>query len=279
MKIDGRAIAERILDNLSKKVGKLREKGVTPHVAVILLGDNESSKSYVRQKELKTAQIGAVITIHRFLATITQEELLLFIETLNNDPFVHGIIIQRPLPPSIDKDAITNAITKEKDIDGFRKDSPFDPPVALAVWRILRDVHVLADTMSLPFDEWLKKQKIVIVGKGQTAGRPIINFFMKHEIPLTIIDSTTRNREEILTNADIIISAVGKPNVITKDIIKKGVILIGVGMYRGKDGKMHGDYEEEDIKDKASYYTPVPGGVGPVNVAKLLSNLLLASQP
>jgi len=278
MKIDGKAIAQHVLDGLSKRVGELREGGITPHLAVVLIGNDESSKAYVRQKELKTQQIGAAITIHRFQQNFSQDELLTLIEELNNDPIVHGIIIQRPLPPQIDKDKVTTTTVSEKDIDSFREDSPFDPPVALAVWRILREVHSHTDQSQIPLNHWLKTKRIVILGKGQTAGLPIIKLFLRRAVPLTIVDSKTENRQEALSHADIIISAVGKPHVLTGTEIKQGAILIGVGIFRGEDEKMHGDYQEEVIMDKAGYYTPIPGGVGPVNVAMLLSNLIKAAE-
>jgi methylenetetrahydrofolate dehydrogenase (NADP+)/methenyltetrahydrofolate cyclohydrolase len=278
MVVDGKQIAQGVLDNLKKRVEELNEGGITPHLAVILIGDDESSKAYVRQKELKINEIGGAITIHRFKNNFSESELLELINKLNNDPIVHGIIIQRPLPPHIDKDKVTNATTREKDVDGFCADTLFDAPVAQAVWRILKEVYMQIGDNDSSFEEWLKVKKVAIMGKGQTAGMPIINFFDRKNIPLTIIDSKTDNKAEIIQDADILISAVGKEHVITNDMIKAGVILVGVGMGRGIDGKMHGDYIEEEVSSKAAFYTPVPGGVGPVNVAMLLSNLIKSSE-
>ena len=166
----------------------------------------------------------------------------------------------------------------DKDVDGFCESTPFDAPVALAVWRILKEVFKQIGDQDILLEDWVKAKKVAIIGKGQTAGMPIITFFKKKGLPLTIIDSKTDNKSEIIQNADIIISAVGKDSVITKEMIKDDVILLGVGMHRGTDGKMQGDYEEGEISSKASFYTPVPGGVGPVNVAMLLSNLLKAAE-
>jgi len=278
MVIDGKAIAQSILESLKNRVKELKEQGITPHLAVVLIGDDESSKAYVRQKELKINEIGGAITIHRFKDHFTQDELLKLIEELNADPIVHGIIVQRPLPSHIDKNKITDATNKNKDVDGFCDNTPFDAPIALAVWRILKEVYKQIGDQDLTQDEWIKNKNVAIIGKGQTAGMPIINFFKKRELPLSIIDSTTSNRNDILQKADILISAVGKEDVVTSDILKDGVILIGVGMGRGVDGKMHADYAEEEIAEKAVFYTPVPGGVGPVNVAMLLSNLIKATE-
>jgi methylenetetrahydrofolate dehydrogenase (NADP+)/methenyltetrahydrofolate cyclohydrolase len=274
MKINGKEIAQDILDNLKKRVGELEEEGITPHLAVVLIGDDESSKAYVRQKELKANEIGAAITIHRFKNNFTESELLDLINELNNDPIVHGIIIQRPLPPHIDKNKVTNFTNIHKDVDGFCDNTPFDAPVALAVWRILKEVYIQLGNADITLEEWVKSKRVTIMGKGQTAGMPIITFFDKRDLPITVIDSKTENKDEILQNTDILISAVGKEHVISDEIIKNDVILIGVGMHRGVDGKMHADYSEENISTKAAFYTPVPGGVGPVNVAMLLSNLV-----
>lgn len=278
MVIDGKAIAQKILDGLKIKVSKLKEEGVTPHLAVVLIGHNESSKAYVRQKELKLSQIGGTITIHRFKGQVTEAELLDLIDKLNYDPIIQGIIIQRPLPPHIDARKVTNATSPTRDVDGFCDNAPFDAPVALAVWRILREVYKQTTDQELTQDEWLKSKKIVILGKGQTAGQPIIKFFRKKNLPITVVDSKTPDREQLIKAADIIISAVGRKRIVTGEMIKDGVILIGVGMRRGEDGKMRGDYVEEEVFQKAAYYTPVPGGVGPVNVAMLLSNLIKAAE-
>lgn len=278
MRIDGKLIAQHILDTLTKKVTELRSDGVTPHLAVILIGDDESSKAYVRQKELKVQQIGAAITIHHFKDDFTEQELLSLIDILNEDEIVHGVIVQRPLPPHIDEDKVTNSTLASKDIDGFRSDSPFDPPIALAVWRILKDVQQQEGEQARTLSDWLQTKKIVILGKGQTAGYPIIKLFAKEKVPLTVIDSKTENKDHLLTEADIVISAVGKPGIITSGMVKDGAILIGVGIFRGEDGKMHNDYDDEEVAGKTSYYTPVPGGVGPVNVAMLLANLVKAAE-
>ncbi|MBI5044502.1 MAG: bifunctional 5,10-methylenetetrahydrofolate dehydrogenase/5,10-methenyltetrahydrofolate cyclohydrolase [Candidatus Levybacteria bacterium] len=276
MIIDGKALAQHILDNLAKRVEELKEGGITPHLAVVLIGDDESSKAYVRQKELKIHQIGAAITINRFENNFTEEQLLSLIATLNEDPTIHGIIIQRPLPEHIDNHTVTMSTVAEKDVDGFRDDSPFDPPVGLAVWRILKEIqhHKHADTS---VEKWAQTQRIVLLGKGRTAGQPIMKLLREHKVPFTLIDSKTEQRKELLNHADIIISAVGKKNIVTKDDLNHNASLIGVGMFRGDDGKMHADYDEEEIENAVAYFTPVPGGVGPVNVAMLLSNLVDAA--
>lgn len=266
MRIDGREIARQIFEDLKKRVGELRKKNVTPHLDIILVGNDPSSEVYVRQKELKASNIAAKTTLIRFDETVTEEELLSAIEKLNNDRTVHGIIVQRPLPKHIDQAIIDEAVSLEKDVDGFRHNSPFLPPLGIAVYKILKQVPELST------------KKIIIMGKGKTGGNPVMQVLKQREIPFTLIDSKTENPKDLISRADIIIAAVGKPNMIIKTMIKKGVALIGVGMHRGKNGKLHGDYEEDQIKDAASFYTPIPGGVGPVNVAMLLSNLIDAAE-
>lgn len=278
MKIDGKEIAQQIFDNLTTRVTELSEEGVTPHLAVILVGDDQSSKAYVRQKELKIALIGAAITVHRLTSHVTQQELLSLIKTLNNEPTVHGIIIQRPLPDQINGQVISDATEITKDVDGFCTNSPFDPPIALAVWKILKEIHRKIPSAETQMTDWLRNKKIALLGKGATAGGPIHNYFKKMGIPLTVIDSKTENREMVISSADIIISAVGKRGVIKNVQLKHDVIVIGVGMFKNNQGKLEGDYTEDEVINAAAFYTCVPGGVGPVNVAMLLSNLIKSAE-
>lgn len=277
MVIDGRAIADTILNSLQQEVDLLKKNGIIPKAAIILVGSDPASESYVRQKELKGELIGAKITVMRISEVVEEKNLLSAIDELNNDPLVHGIIVQRPLPDQISETSIINAVALEKDIDGFRNNSPFVMPISLAVWEILTDIHAKKDTQIVLL-EWLKQQRITILGKGITGGGPIIEYFKTQGIHPTVIDSKTQNTDEILEESDIVISTVGKPNVLRPGFLKKGVILLGIGMYKGQDGKMHGDYEEEEIKNIASFYTPIPGGVGPVNVAMLMQNLIKATE-
>lgn len=274
MKIDGRKIAEGILEELKKRVENLKEKNIIPHLVVILIGNDPVSSSYVNQKKINAEKIGAKISIHQFSYSVTGKFVLGLLNDLNHLTSVHGIIVQRPLPKAIDKNKISLGIDPKKDVDGFHPASYFQPPLALAVLRILRSLLAQGDS----FIKRLKDKKIVIIGKGETGGKPIIDTFRKMGIDPKITDSKTPNPQSLTKKADIIISCVGKPNVIKPEMIKKGVILVGVGLYKGEDGKMHGDYDEEEIKNKASFYTPTPGGVGPVNVAMLLKNLVKAAE-
>lgn len=273
MKIDGKQIAQDIFEDLKTKVGELHKKNIIPHVAILLIGDDPASKAYVGQKEKKTKEIGAKASIYFLPNETTQDALIELINKLNNDPTIHGIIVQRPLPAHIDSETINQATSPLKDIDAFRKDATFPMPLPAAVLKIIESTYT-----GPSFEEWLKQQSIVVVGKGETGGGPIITMLKEMGITPQVIDSKTVDPDAVFANADIVISTVGKAGLLKPDRLKKGVLLVGVGMQKGEDGKLHGDYTEEEIKDIASFYTPIPGGVGPVNVAMLLDNLLLATQ-
>jgi len=261
MKIDGKALADEILTNLTNEVKKLY---IMPTLAVILVGDNPESLSYIRQKQKATEKIGGRFIFEKLPKTALPKEVAARVEMYNRDPSVHGLIVQRPLPAHFDL-SINESVDPKKDVDGFVTNSPFDVPIAMAVFTILNHIGIT-----------IKNKKVVIVGRGETAGKPIAAALAKQQCATSIITSKTPNPIEITKAADIIISCVGKRGIITADAVKPGVILISVGLTRGEDGKLHGDYEEEDIENIASFYTPTPGGVGPLNIASLMQNLVKA---
>lgn len=265
MRVDGTAIAQSLLARLTQEVADLKRRGVTPTLAVMLVGDDPGSVSFVRQKQKTGAAIGAHIVVSHQSSAISNAELTTLIEGFNADANIHGIIVQRPVPRATEKTkGILDSIDPQKDIDGFVAGSPFEVPVAMAVLAILDRIG------------WHKNQSVVVIGRGETGGKPITNALIKHGCTPKLIHSQTPNPQEIMKSADIIISCVGKQRVITKDWVKPGAILISVGVWRDSAGKLHGDYEEDEIKDRASWYTPTPGGVGPVNVACLMQNLIKA---
>lgn len=275
MKIDGREIAKKILDELTIKVQKLKEKGIIPTLAIILVGDNPESASYVGQKELKATKIGAEVITKRLQDGTSETEILNLIQRLNKDPKIHGIIVQRPVK-DVSSQRLNEAVSPEKDVDGFNPSSKFDYPVASAVLMILEQVF-RSNIKIDQFYDYLQKTQIVLIGKGETGGDPIKKTFNKHQISFSLIDSRSVEPKKTLKSADVVISAVGKPGIVRPETLKRGVILVSVGLSKGADGKMRGDYNEEEIKNIASYYTPTPGGVGPVNVAMLLKNLVDAA--
>jgi len=247
MRIDGKKLAEHILNTVRARICSLR---VTPVLAVVQIGNNPASLVYIRQKHIAAKKIGARIIISNTISDV---------DRFNNDPEIHGIIVQRPVPPKTPE----YAVTLKKDVDGFEKKSPFDVPVALAVSEIIRSVRSVPKTYA-------------VIGRGETAGGPIFRYLQKHQCKISLIHSQTKNPDNILKNADCVISCVGKKQVIHRQQIKPGAILIGVGIWKDPAGRLHGDYEEAEIADTAYAYTPTPGGVGPVNVACLMQNLVEA---
>ena len=265
MKIDGKTIAAEILDRLKPQVAELKRKGINPTLGIVIIGKDPSSHSFVKQKKLKADEIGAVVKIFQY-DSVTEEELFKIIDKLNNDLSIHGIIVQRPLPENIDKNKISNLVDVKKDVDGFNPNSSFDAPVAEAVLEILKRIG----------EGDLSSKKITVIGKGETAGGQVIKLLKKQGLEPQIIDSQSTNPETLIKSADIIISAVGKEKIINPQILNKNQILIGLGLF-SKEGKLKGDYDENEVEGKVKYFTPTLGGVGPVNVAFLMSNLVKAS--
>jgi methylenetetrahydrofolate dehydrogenase (NADP+) / methenyltetrahydrofolate cyclohydrolase len=276
MKIDGKQIASDILENLKLRVIKLKNKGITPTMAIILMGDNEASAIYVNQKSKKAEEIGAQVKVFPVTETTTNEELEELIRKLDKNSEIHGIILQRPAPEHIKAEELTELVSPIKEVDGFGSHSIYPVPVAKAAYLMIKKAFEMSENNST-FEDWIKTQNISVIGKGLTAGKPIIDLLSKEGLNPIVIDSKTENRDSILKESDIIISAVGK-HVLNPDQIKQGVILIGVGLFNDENGKLRGDYLDSDVENIASYFTPTPGGMGPVNVACLLENLVTAAE-
>jgi len=277
MLLDGKALADALLTDLAGQVDTLTARGITPTLAVILVGDDPASLAYIRQKQKAADRVGMNLIFDHQTASLTGGGLYNLIAKYNSDPSIHGLIVQRPIPKAVGKvDDVLAKIKMSKDVDGFLPDSPFETPVALAVGEILRTIHSASANISLDYPEWLKKQNIIIIGRGETAGRPIADYFEKLECATSIIHSQTPDPAGTLSGSDIIVSCVGKERVVTRDRVKPGAILISVGIWRDPTGKLRGDYDESDIEGVAGWYTPTPGGVGPVNVACLMKNVIKA---
>jgi len=281
MRIDGKAIAEGILENLSKETETLIGEGIMPTLAVILIGDNPASLTYIKQKQKAAERIGAHVIFDHQPTSLTSGGLFNLIHKYNTEPEVHGLIIQRPIPSEVGGvNDVLDKVAPQKDVDGFLPGSSFDVPVAAAIGEILKNAHatLIAEnkTKKKDFDTWLRAQKITVIGRGETAGAPILSYLKKLECATSNIHSKTPNPASLMKRADIVISCVGKERVVTREATKSGAVLISVGIWRDKGGKLRGDYEEDDIADVASLYTPTPGGVGPVNVACLMQNLIKA---
>jgi methylenetetrahydrofolate dehydrogenase (NADP+)/methenyltetrahydrofolate cyclohydrolase len=276
MIIDGRAISSQILEDLKKRVEKLKAKGVTPTLAVILIGDQKASAIYVRQKEIKAKGVGVDPQIYRFEDHITNEEIETLVKKLDKNPKIHGIILQRPAPPQIRVEEIEDFISPVKEVDGFGINSIYAVPVAAATLKMIENAY---DNLNInePFIDWLKSKKVVVIGKGETGGKTIIQILRKNGVEPFIVDSKTENKDARIKEGDIVVSAVGKSGVVTGLNLKKGAILVGVGIF-SQDGKTRGDYEESENENIASFYSPTPGGVGPVNVSMLMENVVEASE-
>lgn len=275
MIIDGKALAQTVTSDIQNDLLKLSQKDISPRLVVVTFASYEGAWSaYVRQKILFGKKNGIDVE----LLKISDEQISEFesiMKLLNENPSVTGIIIQRPFPEILDQQKVRQAVIPSKDIDGFAPDSAFEPPVWLAVKEIL---NYLSKRENSSLQNFLRFLKVIVIGKGEAGGAPMIEGLHKLGVDATVIDSKTQNKDELLKNADVVISAVGKSGVVGAHNLKKGVILIGLGINRDTHGVLHADYEEDEIKDIASYYTPVPGGVGPVNVAFLFYNLLKAAQ-
>jgi methylenetetrahydrofolate dehydrogenase (NADP+) / methenyltetrahydrofolate cyclohydrolase len=280
MIIDGKKIAESILTELAGSVRTLKKGGIAPTLAVILVGDDTGSLSYIKQKQKAAERVGVSVIFEHLPKTTTNETLASAITHFNNDPAVHGLIVQRPVPIAGVGETL-NTISPSKDVDGFIPHSPFEVPVARAVITLLTHIHTQLAKAQLTkdgFKPWLNSRSIAVIGRGETAGKPIAGTLKSYDCTVSVIHSQTVHPKTILKQATVIISCVGKKDVITKTMITRGVILISVGLSRGKEGKLHGDYETAAIQDIASFYTPTPGGVGPVNVACLMHNLIDATR-
>lgn len=316
MLIDGRQIAQELKFSLKLKVSRLIKNGINPHLAILYVGNDPGSFSYVNAKRRFGAEIGVKVIIYpsqsdQIFASnnskLQREEILTLIRNLNTDKSVHGIIVQRPLPIPIEKSELDLLVSPRKDVDGFHPQTQFNPPVALAVDKILKWVaHDLCTNPDSPLKHtpcdhylnWLKKQKILVIGRGETAGKPIAKYLLKKDAQVTIAHSKTENLTELCLMSDIIISCVGKSSrnkvknrsilrstessrnngsvIVRRSMINNKTILVGVGLH-SEDGILRADYDPAEIKDTAAYYTPVPGGVGPVNVACLMENVISAA--
>lgn len=266
--IDGKGIAAEIRNDLKAQVAELTAKGKTPGLVVILVGDDPASTVYVRNKERSSKEIGINSTVHRLPAETTREELLGLIEKLNNDDTVHGILVQLPLPSHLDEEEVINTISPKKDVDGFHPINAGklligdeDAFVACTPAGVLE----LVKRTGVP----IKGQNVVIVGRSNIVGKPAAVLFLREHATVTVCHSRTKDVAEECRRADILVAAVGRPEMIKKDWVKPGAVVIDVGINR-VDGKLVGDVDFEGVKEVAGAITPVPGGVGPMTIAMLL---------
>ena len=273
--IDGRAVAKKWKDDAAQRTRKLIEKGVTPHLAVILAGENAASQVYVRNKENACSRAGIHSTIIRLSETCTQEELENAVLSLNQDESVHGILVQLPLPRGLDEARVLALIDPNKDVDGFHAmnsgrlmngQQGFVPCTPLGVMKLLE-----------AYDIPTRGKHAVIIGRSNIVGKPMAMLLLAADATVSICHSKTENLAEITRQADILVAAVGKPDFVTGDMIKPGAAVIDVGINR-VNGTLTGDVNAEQAEKVAAYLAPVPGGVGQMTIAMLLSNTLDAAE-
>ncbi|MCH8821615.1 bifunctional 5,10-methylenetetrahydrofolate dehydrogenase/5,10-methenyltetrahydrofolate cyclohydrolase [Patescibacteria group bacterium] len=270
--IDGRKIRDQILENLKDEVRNLK---TTPTLAIILVGGNKASAAYVRQKSLAGEKIGAKVIVKNLNSDVSKDELENLINQLNRDTSIHGIIIQLPLPEHLNEEEISDKVLPEKDVDGFVPGSKFRPATAMGVVELLKRSGVE-----------IKGKNAVVVGRGKVAGRPTAELLREEGARVEVVHSKTENPAEITKKADILVSAVGKPNLITADMVKPGAVVVDVGttpVYpqfeeQNPKSKITGDVDFDEVSNIASKITPVPGGVGPMTVAALMQNLVTAAR-
>ena len=284
--IDGKQVAADMRAELKEKVAKLKDKGVTPGLAVVLVGEDPASKSYVTAKERACEEIGIYSDDNRLPAETTEEDLLALIDKLNTDPKINGILVQLPLPKHIDEDKILLAIDPAKDVDGFH-------PVNVGKMVVGQDAYLPCTPhgiiqLLIRSKVKLEGAEVVIVGRSNIVGKPIANMLIQKaptgNATVTVCHTRTKNMAEHVKRADIIIAAAGWPNTITADMVKDGAVVIDVGVNRVEDAtkkrgyRLAGDVDFEAVKEKASLITPVPGGVGPMTITMLLYNTVQSAE-
>ena len=274
--IDGKAIAQEVRREWKVRAQALRAKGVTPGLAVIIVGDNPASRVYVRHKTRACADVGIHSEVHEFPADAGAKEVLERIAALNAAAHIHGILVQLPLPPQFETRATIEAIPVHKDVDGFNLynvgalvagDTVFPPCTPFGVLCML-------EYSKIP----IAGQNVVVVGASNIVGKPMASMLMKRDATVAITHIKTRDLAQWTILADILVVAAGKPNLITAPMVRTGAVVIYVGINRLPDGRLVGDVDFETVKEKASYITPVPGGVGPMTVTMLLVNTIQAAE-
>lgn len=273
--IDGKLVAQEVKAKVSKKVKELQKNGITPGLAVIIIGNNPASRIYVNNKKKACAEVSIYSKEYTLPDTTSQKELIELISKLNNDDSINGILVQLPLPNHINEKAVIEAIDPLKDVDAFHE---------INVGKIMIGEYDLLPCTPAGIIELLNSQNIeiegkhcVVVGRSNIVGKPMAMLLLHRNGTVTICHSKTKNLKKICKNADILIAAVGKAKFITSDMVKKGAVVIDVGMNKDENSKLCGDVDFDNVEKIASYITPVPGGVGPMTIAMLMKNTVTAA--
>lgn len=274
--IDGKAIAKEIKDGVAVKVEELKAKGIEPGLAVIIVGEDPASKVYVRNKARACKECGIKSQVIRLPEETTQEELIEVIHGINADDSVHGLLVQLPLPRHISEKAVLAEIDWHKDVDGFH---------LMNAGALLTGQATVQPCTPAGCIELLKRSNVkldganaVVIGRSNIVGKPMALLLLQNNCTVTVCHSHTKNLKEIVTAADVVVAAIGKPRFVTADMIKEGAAVIDVGINRLEDGSLCGDVDFEGAAEKAACITPVPGGVGPMTIAMLMENTLKAAE-
>ena len=274
--IDGIALSQQLRKQVAARAQALRQRGVQPGLAVILVGDNPASQVYVRNKVKACEEAGFHSLLERYDASLSQPALLEHIARLNLDERIHGILVQLPLPDHIDAQRVIEAISPEKDVDGFHIASAGALMTGLPGFWPCTPYGCLKMLDSIGYD--LKGKHAVVIGRSNIVGKPMALMLLQRNATVTVCHSGTQNLAHFTRQADVIVAAVGRRNVLTADMVKPGVVVLDVGMNRNDAGKLCGDVDFEGVRQVASYITPVPGGVGPMTITMLLINTLESAE-
>jgi methylenetetrahydrofolate dehydrogenase (NADP+)/methenyltetrahydrofolate cyclohydrolase len=274
--IDGNALAKKIRDEVAGRTAALKARGVQPHLAIVLVGEDPASQVYVRHKVADSEQTGLKATLERHPASLTEAGLLGRITALNADPSVHGILVQLPLPKHMDSHRVIETISPAKDVDGFHVASAGALLVGQPGFWPCTPHGCLKMLDSIGYD--LKGRHAVVIGRSNIVGKPMAMMLLGRDATVTICHSRTRDLKALTLQADVVVAAVGKRKVLTADMVKPGAVVIDVGMNRNDEGKLCGDVDFDGVKEVASWITPVPGGVGPMTRAMLLVNTITAAE-
>jgi methylenetetrahydrofolate dehydrogenase (NADP+)/methenyltetrahydrofolate cyclohydrolase len=275
-RIDGIALSQKLRAEVSRRTAALKAKGITPGLAVILVGENPASQVYVRNKVKACQDSGLHSLLEKYSEDMTEKALLERIESLNQDPSIHGILVQLPLPKHIDAQKVIEAVSPNKDVDGFHIASAGALMTGMPGFWPCTPYGCMKMLESIAYD--LKGKHAVVIGRSNIVGKPMAMMLLQKNATVTICHSATPNLKAMTLQADVIVAAVGKRNVLTADMVKPGAVVLDVGMNRNDEGKLCGDVDFEGVEKVASFITPVPGGVGPMTITMLLVNTLEAAE-
>ena len=274
--IDGNALSAQLRADVMRRADALKAQGITPGLAVLLVGENQASQVYVRNKVKACADAGLHSVLERYDADLTEAALLARIDALNKDPAIHGILVQLPVPKHIDANKVIEAIAPEKDVDGFHIASAGALMVGQPGFLPCTPYGCMKMLESIDYD--LRGKHAVVIGRSNIVGKPMAMLLLQKNATVTICHSGTKDLKAMTLQADVIVAAVGKVNVLTADMVKPGAVVIDVGMNRNAEGKLCGDVDYAGVREVAGHITPVPGGVGPMTITMLLVNTLESAE-